>query len=210
MIIDIHAVFQKRGSFKEKNRMISEPKSSIFRKKAMQKYRQGQEKAILPRFVAPPVFLLLWILLIIFLSAGLLAWLGEIPVYVTGPGVLLDSTNSTTQGSDQVVAVILVPYTSSLHLHTGQPVRLQLGQADPQQTGTVEAIDTHILSADDVRKRYFIEVTEPSIAITVVLGAHLSARSSAGTAVSAQVQVGSRRLLSLFPGFDSIPFLRNI
>ena len=78
--------------------MMSAQKASIFRQKAIQKYRESREKTVLPRFIAPPVFFLFWILLMLFFGAGLLVWFGQVPAYVTGSGVVLDTTSSLTIG----------------------------------------------------------------------------------------------------------------
>src|SRR5258708_29757281 len=105
--------------------MIRASKDSIFRKEAVEKYLQNREKTILPRFVAPPVFLFCWCLLAIFLCIGLLTWFGEVPVYVAGEGVVLNAALPSSWDSTGARALIFVPYISSLHLHTGHRVPLQ-------------------------------------------------------------------------------------
>ncbi len=43
---------------------------SIFRAEALQRYRENQDKVVLPRLISPRVFGFLWILAILLLLAG--------------------------------------------------------------------------------------------------------------------------------------------
>ena len=180
---------------------MSASNNTIFRGSTVQKYIQGRDKTILPRFVAPPTFLLLWCLLIIFTCAWLIAWLGQIPMYATGVGVVLTPPTSADNTNDRAVAIVFVPYTSSLHLQVGQQAHVQLGTAASQITGTIEHIDTQLLSPSAIRQSYALVMPAPSLAVMVALDPHLSGHLYAGTPVQAQIQVGSSRLLSFFPGF---------
>lgn len=181
--------------------MMSAPKGMIFRKEAMERYARGQNKNVLPQFIMPPVFIFLWCLLALFISSGIIAWLGQVPVYATGIGVVLDPSSGNTSNGG-LTAVLFIPYSPSLHLQVGQPVNLQLGQAGPQISSAIGAVDSQILSPSTVRKQFLVGITDPSIAVTVaVTGSHLSLYS--GSLVQAQIEVGSHRLLSLFPGIGN-------
>jgi hypothetical protein len=184
--------------------MMPTQKSSIFRDKAIQKYRESREKTVLPRFVAPPVFLFFWILLILLYVAGLLVWFGQVPAYVTGSGVVLDTTTSLTSGSREAVAILFVPFTSSVHLQSGQSVQLQLAATGIQLTSAITSVEPQILSPGEVRKHYLLSITAPSLVVMVALGSQFSGSVYAGSPVQAQIEVGSRPFLSLFPGFDTL------
>jgi hypothetical protein len=181
--------------------MISASKGAIFRKEAVEKYAQGRDKNVLPQFVLPPVFIFLWCLLALFISAGVTAWLGQVPVYTSGVGIILDPSSSGSTANGEMTAVIFIPYSSSLHLQVGQPVNMQIGQTGPQISTAIGAVESQILSPSEVRKQFSISITDPSIAATVVVESHLSLYS--GSLVQAQVEVGSHRLLSLFPGLGA-------
>ena len=180
--------------------MISASKGAIFRKEAIEKYARGRDKNVLPQFVLPPVFVFLWCLLALFVSAGITAWLGQVPVYATGIGIVLNPSTSGSTANGEMAAVIFVPYNTSLHLQVGQPITAQIGQAGPQMTTAIGAVESQILSPDEVRKQFSVSITDPSVAVTAVVGPHLSLY--AGSLVQAQIEVGSMRLLSLFPGFS--------
>jgi hypothetical protein len=182
--------------------MISAPQKRIFRKGAIQKYAQGQEKNVLPRFVVPPVFLFLWCILALLIIAGVMAWVGQVPVYVTGVGTVLEPDTAIDGRSNQTTAVIFVPYNLSQSLQVGQPVEMQLGLMGPHFNSAIEKIEPHILSPGEARQRYQVSITDPSLMVKVSVQVHLS--HYAGSPVQAQIKVGSRSLLSLFPGFDSI------
>ncbi len=181
--------------------MIKASKDSIFRREAVEKYLQNREKSVLPRFMAPPVFLFFWCLLAIFLCTGLLTWFGQVPVYVAGGGVVLNPDVPIGGGSAGTRAIIFIPSSSALQLHPGQRVQLQLSGVASQLTCAVESVDRNILSPSEVHQRYQFVTSQPSVAITVNLGSRFSERVYAGSVIVAQVEVGSRRLLSLLPGF---------
>ena len=180
------------------------PKRSIFRGKAVQTYLQNREKSVLPRIVAPPVFFFCWILLIVLTAAGVAAWLGQVPLYVTGSGMIVNNTLLPDQGSDEAVAVILLPASASTRLRVGLPAQVQIGQAGLQLMRTVTLVNSTLLSPSEVQQQYGIAVTDPSLVVAVRLGPDVSRRVYAGSPVHAQIQVGSQRLLALFPIFNSL------
>ncbi|SRR6266567_1390220 len=183
---------------------------SIFRDSAMKHYMQKQEKDILPRVVSPPVFVFLWILLGFLTMAGLLAWWGEVPTYESGSGIILEEKSHSKSGNSEAIAVIFLPASSAPKLRTGLPIQLQIGSTGSRFTSTIERIEPGILSPSEARTRYAFAsgvsqvLTQPSVLATVRLGSTISARTYAGSLVSAQVQVGLRRPLSLLPGFDRL------
>jgi hypothetical protein len=182
--------------------MSSAPKSSIFREEAIQRYVQSREKAVLPRFVTPPIFLLFWCLFTIFLSAGVFAWFGRFPVYATGTGVVSHAGLSASE--ERGVALIFIPYSPSLSLHAGQPVQLQMRSTGMRLSGTIESAHLRPLSPMEIRQRYQVAIDEPAALIIVHLGSNFSERAYAGSVIVAQVQVGSRRLISLLPGLETL------
>ncbi len=185
-------------------------KRTIFRHKALQQYEQSRNKTVLPRYVSPPVFVCLWILLGLLIIAGVAAWLGQVPTYVAGSGVVLDPGSTTQQGGNEAVAVVFVPATPSLTLRPGLPVQLQIGSTGPQVASTITTVEPGIVSPNEARDRYALGgvasavITQPSVVVTARLGPSIPAQVYAGSIVSAQVQVGTRSVLSLLPGLGSL------
>jgi len=185
-------------------------KRTIFRHKALQQYEQSRNKTVLPRYVSPPVFVFLWVLLALLVISGVAAWLGQVPTYVAGSGVVLEPGSTTQQGSDEAVAVVFVPATPSLTLRPGLPVQLQIGSTGPQLTTTIATVAPGVVSPSEARTQYALGgvaaavITQPSVAVTARLGPGIPAQMYAGSIVSAQVQVGTRSVLSLLPGLGSL------
>jgi hypothetical protein len=175
------------------------PKRSIFRDRALQKYIQGREKSVLPRIIAPPVFAFCWSLLVLLIVTGLVAWLGRIPLYISGSGVVLTKNMVLSHNSDEAMAVIMLPASEVGHIHVGFPVQVHIGQAGPDVTGSVDYVNPLILSPDEVRQRYGLNTADPALIIVTQLGSDVSRRLYAGSEVQVQVYIGSQRLLSLFP-----------
>jgi hypothetical protein len=189
---------------------VPESKRTIFRHKALQQYEQSRNKTVLPRYVSPPVFVFLWILLGLLAIAGMAAWLGHVPTYVAGSGVVLDPGSTTQQRGNEAVAIIFVPATPSLALRPGLPVQVQIGSTGPQVASTIMTVEPGIVSPSEARDRYALGgvapavITQPSVVVTARLGSSIQAQVYAGSIVSAQVQVGTRSILSLLPGLGSL------
>lgn len=172
-------------------------KRTIFREQALQHYRRGRDKDVLPRFVAPPTFLGLWIVLSLCLVAGWLAWNIRVPVYVAGSGVVALS------GEAQAVLFLAADQQQSIHV--GEPVQVQIGATGPRLLRPITAVASTLLSPEEARQDYHLDgtlallVTAPSVVIVVALGASVPVSAYAGSIVSAQVQVGNVRLLSSVP-----------
>lgn len=192
---------------------MSQTKRSIFRNQALEHYVRSREQEILPRIIAPPVFLCLWALLTLCIAASIVTWLYEIPVYVSGAGVVLKS--NTTQGTlvvHEAVALVFLPTnpTHPLHVYAGMPVRLQIGTLEQQVSTSIETVTSGVLSPDEARQRYGLGdeaaqlITGPSIAVTVKLDSLFQTQVYTKSNVNAQVQIGSKRVLSLLPGLGNL------
>lgn len=173
--------------------------NSIFRSKAVEKYIQNREKSVLPRLITPPVFLLCWLIFTLLIAAGVIVWLEQVPLYITGSGIVL----SPDQGSEGT-AIIFLPVSASSQLHAGLPVQLQIGQSGAALNLAVTAVSQNVLSPEEAHQQYGIAITEPALPVTVQLGSSIPASLYAGSLVQAKVQVGSQSLLALFPVFNSL------
>ncbi len=173
-------------------------KRGIFRNKALKYYMQSQERDILPRIVAPPVFLFLWILLGLLLASTVLAWLAHVPTSVAGSGVILDQKQAPSNYSGAVAALFL-PTTASGLVRPGQPVQVQIG-TDAPLTATLLTVEPGVQSPSEIRATYAQVVAEPSVVVLISLGPGISVQVYADSLIHAQVQVGSQRVLSLLSG----------
>lgn len=178
---------------------MSMMKRPIFRERAIQRYKQGREKDVLPRFVSPPVFLFLWIILGLSLVGGWLVWTIRIPVFTPAIGTVVESSQD-----DRALALLFAPSDQLHNVHPGTPVRLQLGSTSLMLL-TITTVAPTLLSPTEVRQQYHLDgalallVTEPSVVMGVALTANISASSYAGSIVRAQVEVGDVSILFFVP-----------
>ncbi|QBD77341.1 hypothetical protein EPA93_15610 [Ktedonosporobacter rubrisoli] len=180
--------------------------SSLFRKEALDYYRQSKEQNVLPRLVAPPVFLFLWILMCLFALMVVIASLGQIPIYASGSGVVLAQHSiQSKQVMQESTVLLFFPITPihPLQLHTGARVHFHIGISEQQINGTVDIIVPEVLSPAEAQQRYRLDgrlsqiISGPSIAAFVKSAIPLPAQFYANSLVSAQVQIGSASVLSL-------------
>lgn len=182
---------------------MSGARRSIYRGEALAHYVRWKEKDVLPRVIAPPVFLFLWALLGLCLFALALAWFGQVPVYVTGAGVVVDPVRG--QGVQETGVLIFLPAdpANPLHIVVGSPVDIQIGALTRPVNAIVDRVEPGVFSPDDARQRFQLGsqisqlITGPAIAIFARLGPAFPIRLYVGSSVKAQVQIGSRRILSL-------------
>lgn len=181
------------------------PERSIFRESAIKKYLQRQEQSVLLRAVSPPAFTLLWIVLLLFLGAGVLAWSIELPVATSGQGIVVEQAST-----NEVVATLFFSPDQQGNLHAGQAVTVNIGSTDISLNGVVGSVETGVIGPDEARQRFNLQgvlaqvVTGPSVVVLVNIGPATSAHVYVGSTCAAQVRIGSQRVLSLLPGFGQI------
>lgn len=178
---------------------------SIFRDKAVRHYLEGREKEVLPQFVSPRSFLLLWALFVLLLVVvGSVAYFIKTPVYASGPAVVLDQKD-VTYGSDGPVVAAFLPSEYLDSLREGQKLLLQLDPAGERLVRPVASIEPEVLSPDAARERFDLDggqeevITRPAAVVTAPLPNTLDASKHDGGVYRADVEVGSRRAISLFP-----------
>src|SRR5438067_670232 len=72
---------------KRKGRVV--PERTIFRQSAIEAYKRGREKDVVPRLISWPIIVCFWLLLGVLVAAGLLVWDIQVPTYVDGSGIIL-------------------------------------------------------------------------------------------------------------------------
>jgi len=184
------------------------PNQPIFRNNAVKHYMQSRQKDSLPRFISLPLALFLWMLLALLLVVGVLAWFEEIPTYVGGNGVILHEGTNAGYGANGAMAAIFLPLNQAKNLRVGSTVRVDLGTSGPHMTSKVETIEYGVspytaLQRYGLDQRYMLLVTEPSVVVLIRLET-ISPITYAGSTLTAEVEVGSRRVISLLPGLGGL------
>lgn len=180
---------------------MSTVRRSIFRESAIKHYRESHHKAVLPRYVSPPVFLLLWLFFGVCMSAAILAWNVRIPTYASGLGTIVQARQSTSE-AHRFIAVIFFSPDVLPQLRPGQSIQLQTGSTGPTWVQTITAVEPALLSPSEARERYHLDaalsllITQPSAIIEATFPAQ---PLDQGSIVHGRVQVGSQRLLALLP-----------
>ncbi len=181
---------------------MAKSRRPIFRESAMKQYLQKREQDILPNTVSPPFFTYAWIVLVLLVVAGLIAWSADVPTITTASGVV--TAQATAQNRDATQALVFFPSANAPKLQPGEDIQLQIGANGPTSTSKITSIVPGVISPTDARTRFGLDkgaaqvITEPSIVAVVGLDQNFPARKFAGTTVSAQLRVGSHSIISEF------------
>lgn len=184
---------------------MQERNPSIFRQNAVQHYLHDREESVLPRFVSPRTFLYLWLLLALLLAGGLVSWFAQVPIFVSGPAFVVERT-AESQPDSVAVAILLPPETLS-SLYVDQPLFVQLTEGTRLQRSIV-TIDHKVNSPQRIREELGLPaelattIRQPAtvaFADLAPLPSDLPASAYAGSVYRVEVQVGSRRVISLLP-----------
>jgi hypothetical protein len=182
------------------------PYHPIFREKVIKEYMQKQEKDILLHFISPYLFIFSYILLCFLLLTGLWTLWREVPIFISGSGVVLSEGPAHTSSNHTMAIVLFLPAKYASQIHVGAYTQLEVGPARQQLTGTITHIETGIISPTEARKRYILKstvaqaITQPSLVVTIIPTVKSMPHMYAGDLVGAQVQIGSQRMFSLLLG----------
>lgn len=183
------------------------PYHSIFREEAIAEYIQRQETDTLPQFVSPVIFIIAYILLGLLLCSGLAVLWGEVPLYVPGSGVILTEGAARGLEHSKTVVILFVPAKYARQIPIGASIQVNVKTTRQPLTGTIKRIGDKVISPDEARRRYMLHnpsaqvPAQFSVAVLIKPARADIPRAQTGDPVSAQVQVGSRRILSLFLPF---------
>lgn len=178
---------------------------AIFRESAVQRYVQRRDKDVLPRLLRPPVFVFLWILLGLGLLAGGVTWSVRIPIYAVAPGVILPG-----EAAGQLETLLFVPADQQSTIRPGQPVQVQIGTSGPRLQLVITSVTPQALSPAQIRARYALDnvlglvASQQAVVAVVTIQANAALQGYAGSLVNAEIQIGTRSPLSLFPILDHL------
>ncbi|MBE3557899.1 MAG: hypothetical protein IMW89_01570 [Ktedonobacteraceae bacterium] len=182
------------------------PQRALFRVSALENYLRERDRDNLPRFVSWPIPLFIGLLLGILVVASWFAWSVELPVYVSGPGIVLPASNGVIQQQQSpAVAAVFLPPAAAERLAVGLPVDVQFNSSAIQIHSSIVMIEPGIASPTAIQKRFGVAgrsgvpVTQPSLVVLVKLP-DLPVTTYAGSVLSARVKVGAQRMIALLPG----------
>lgn len=182
----------------------------IFRESALNRYTERMEKIELPRYATAPWAALGWLGVLLLLTVTGLLLTVQLPESVTGTGIVVDgaavSEADDPDTHDAMVAVFL-PAEYASRVSAGQPVELTLPALTP---GSGEAVATRVravapelLSPAQARARFGLDAATGAqlngpVAVAV-LDVALPGGLWLGSVGEAQIELGSRSVLSLLP-----------
>lgn len=178
----------------------------IFRQSAVMSFKRRMEKDVVARLISWPIILCLWLLLGALIVAAFFAWYVQVPTYVDGSGIILARGDMLQPEYGNMVALVFLPPDQSAQIRVGLPVDIQIGSAGMNVQSTIAQVEPGIMSPDAVRQSYQLEgagsllITQPSIVAIVKPDTTLPATLYAGSLLTARVETGSQRLLSLLTG----------
>ena len=184
----------------------------IFRAVALQRYNNRLEKLVLPRYASPPWVLVGWGLCGLLLAFTALLWSARIPIYVSGPGVVIE-TPATLGDPKQAMVAVLLPETSAAQVRANQNAFLQFAgpggfEVGGPLTGEVAIVEPEAISPAFARARYDLDasagllVDGPVVVALIPLDVPL-ARWLGGVG-EVRIEVGSQRGLALLPGLGRL------
>jgi hypothetical protein len=180
----------------------------IFRESAIQSYRRGTAKDVVPRLTIRPVIVCLWLLLAVLMATAALAWTVRVPAYVSAQGTILPNGARAGPSGGTTAAALFLPANQSAHVRVGQPVHAQVGSSGPSASGSVVRVEPGVIGPDTARTKYRFApgadtVRQPWTVVIVRLGQSLPPAAYGGSLLTARVEAGSQRILTLFPGLGA-------
>jgi hypothetical protein len=181
----------------------------IFRSEAVRRYAERHEKAVLPRLVRPRVFLLLWFLVGLLLLSAAIAWFARVPTFVSGPAAVV-RLPAEASGEEWIAVVVFLPAAAHARLTAGQPVWVEWDGTGERTCAALASVQVEIASPAAVRERYSLGPGE-NLAVAGPVAVAMApldedpdvpAEARVGSVGQADVQVGSRRIISLLPGLS--------
>ena len=176
----------------------------LFRPIAVQRYLQGRQSSVLPRIIAPRTFAYLWSCIGLLGISGLTAWFTRIPVYISGSAVIAKYPATIQADQDRMVVLASFPPEAQGHLQVGQSLVLQLNQSEWIHRNVAE-IRNNSLNLDPIKLEAihdlgaFHSLAQSSTIAIAPLEALPLATAYMGRVYPVNVEVGSRRIISLLP-----------
>lgn len=196
---------------------MATPDQSIFRQRAIDTYMQRQERHVVLRLVSPRMFLSLWLLLMLAVGGGVLVWSIQSPIMVQGKGLVVQPKAVKGKKAPAIVALLLLPPDQQANLRVGQPVTMSIMNANMTFNTTIQTLESGVMSPVDIGTQINVQLplvqtlSGPAVVALAPIEPASQARTYLGSQAQVQVQIGSRSMLSLLPGYGYVaPFIDSI
>lgn len=186
---------------------MSGNRTSIYRASAYENHLRARQAPTLARIATPRSLSWLWILTLCLLAILVTTGLVRIPIFSTVPGFAAERETPAV-GGEEMVLVILAPAPCQQAIKVGSEVLVH--QEDGGRLPcTILRVEPSATSPAHLRERFAASLPpEASFSAPVVVAyAHLpsgaggsSPQTLRGASFEVDIQVGTRRVLSLLPG----------
>lgn len=178
---------------------MNEDKRSIYRPKALEAYRRGQQRTIMPPFVSPRIFSFLWFFLIFLTIGAVLLVTVPVPIFVTGTAVVIAQEPRTDP--NEYIVILFLPSAYHSDLELGQTVIIEGASLGQYETEIIELLP-EVMSPAHVRQRFDPPLTLSQVTAVAFAGwqlplSDLPASAYEGSVFAATVLVGNQPFWSV-------------
>jgi hypothetical protein len=180
---------------------------AIFREKALKHYAEGRKKDVLPHFSSLSAGFFAWLLLASLIVTGLVAWCGQVPIFLQGSGIVLATGSQAGAVPGNANAVAFFEPGQATQLRAGETAQVQLVAGSSSHiAGTIVQVMPETTSVGEALARYGLSLskaTVPSQHVAVALlklEPDFPAASYVGSIVVVEANVGTQSLFSALTG----------
>ena len=182
---------------------MSQKNRQIFRGKAASYYMQSKNQNILPKYISPRIFILYWSILGLSCIALILMWAIDIPLSISGEGVILHANRDASSQHLEAIGIAL-PSKYLLQVRAGQKIQLHIDTQPSTSTRMATIIKPTIIDAHQLEAQYHVTKSEMPLLAEhyLILFVHsepdVAVEKKAGDHLAVSIQTGSLRMLSWF------------
>lgn len=188
---------------------MSVQQRQIFRASALKRYAQAHDKPVLPRFISPPIFFCLWLLVCVLLAGGALVMAVRVPVYAAGSAVIsTEESGGQRPTGENLQVVAFLPAAALPRLRVGQKLLLRPQGAGPSLSARIVAVEG-LSGPEAIHHRFKLGTCEPPFGVALAVVVRAEAQGGGASSVRAEdltrsswraeAEVGSRRVATLLP-----------
>src|SRR5919106_4097310 len=185
----------------------------IFRPEAVQRYTEAREQSVLPKFVSPRIIVALWTIVVLLILSGIAVWFTNMPVYASGPAIVVDTGNKPINIEEGTAVLVLLPPEAQPALDEGKTVLIQVNASSKPLEREIVAFEKDASKVSRILEEFGLE-NHPAVAkaqpgaVAIVrlegMPGNAPAKDYVGAIFRADIQIGSRRIASLLPLMDGI------
>ncbi|HEY0753108.1 MAG TPA: hypothetical protein VGD98_04035 [Ktedonobacteraceae bacterium] len=186
--------------------MTTTQRHAIFREKALKHYTQGRKKDVLPSFGSISAGFFAWLLLGFLIATALVAWYGQVPIFLSGSGIVLGNNNQAVSSANGANALAFFSPDQASQLSAGDTVRVQFENSNTHIDSTIAQVLPGTTDLTSALARYGLKLgastaSGQQVAVALIaLGSDASTQGYTGSTIVVEVNVGTQSLFSALTG----------